>query len=135
MLRDPDHALGDRIEIQVDAADTNNRIHPWPPTGGAHGFGFGPSSVCGFGFSAGLAFGAGIFGAGWFGQGAARFDINTTAAYVAGDYSVAARSIDPAGNAGSYTAPVTIAHRPTPPSPAGLAVSGAGVMSWSWSDP
>ena len=112
-------ALGDRGQIEIAGVVQPDRIE----LGGIPG----PAPT--------LPFGGGRFGAGYFGRGAASFAHRTLASFIAGDYSVRIRSIDPVGNTSAWSTAKIIQHRPVPPSPTSLSVNEAGELVWTWSDP
>lgn len=58
----------------------------------------------------------------------------TLALFVAGDYVVRNRGVDVLGNAGAWSDPVTIQHRPKPPPPTNLRLSGNDLL-YDWHDP
>jgi hypothetical protein len=131
-VRDLDYTVSDRLQVEVAGSVQGDRPvlgDPYP-----RGFGTGSWATTGFGFGPGLAFGAGVFGGGYFGQGASLTTHRTLSDFVANDYTVRLRAVDAAGNTGDWSDSATIQHRPQPPAPAGMAIA-ANVLYWTWSDP
>lgn len=119
IIRNASYTPGDRAEIEIngvvqpDIIDLAGLVTPRPV----------------------MPFGGGTFGAGVFGAGAAMFVHRTVARFVAGDYAVRIRSVDPLGNESAWSTARTVRHRPAPPPPTALNVNEAGELAWSWSDP
>jgi hypothetical protein len=136
IIRDPDYDPDDVVQIQIDSQSQNDRVQLWAKLRDDPGFGFDAMESGVFGWSSAGAplFGAGPFGLGWFGYDIKVTDYQTTASFVAGDYTIKLRSRDAKGNASDWSDGSIIAHRPDPPPPEGLAIT-TGVLSWTWSDP
>lgn len=132
----------DVLTLEIDGEVQRDRIPAFPRWRGQRGFGYQQLNAGGFGVWA-LSPDQFPFGAGPFGQGAYPLDHQTVDAFVAGDYEVRVRASDdlpPAtsggdrGNVSAWSDTVELAHRPAPPPPRNLAVSG-GVLGWTWQDP
>ena len=130
------HALrvDDRVELEVDGQAEPDQYRVWGPRRHRVGFGRAAFGRHGFGRGVGIGFGRGLFGRGRFGQGAAAVTLQTRTSFVAADYSVRSRAVDHHGNAGAWSAALTVPHRPDPPAPTNLAID-SGDLTWSWSDP
>lgn len=134
LLRDPEFLASDFVQLRIDGDQQPDRVTVWGPERNQMGFGFASSTSTGFGGAIGLPFGEGAFGAGLFGEGGEAVSISTLNRFVAGDYDFALRSVDALGNATDWTADVTIEHRPAPPPPFSLGISGTD-LTWNWTDP
>lgn len=104
--RDPLYTCFDTMELEIGGTVQPDRVTPWGPDHETAG-----STPAG-----------------------TNFTTRTINRFVAGDYSVRARGIDAAGNVSSWSSAVTVQHRPTPPAPESLTITG-GVLGWTWSDP
>jgi hypothetical protein len=133
LVRSMDHVPGDYGQVEVASVLQPDRVTLIIQGRQFQGFGLTPDSS-GFGFAQSLSFGQGNFGAGYLGQGAETFTHTTLTRYVAGDYTVRLRAVDRLGNAGDWSEPVTIKHRPLPPAPTNLRIAD-GILTWAWSDP
>lgn len=132
VIRDPRYGPDDTVEIEVDSETIDGRYVLWDASRRRRGFGFGPFGAFAFGvIDPGLGFGEGVFAGGAFGFGAELLTLKTRPAYDAGDYSVRIRAVDAVGNAGAWSAAVTIQHRPDPPPPRNFRVSGDNLV-WTW---
>jgi hypothetical protein len=134
LIRHPDHMTGDWFQVEVDAALQSDQARPWGPVRDHMGYGFGVEVNSGYGWGDSFAYGVGMHGFGHYGQGAQGFDHDTRQAFVSADYAVRMRATDIVGNVGDWSGVETIVHRPSPPAPTGLTITG-GNLNWSWSDP
>lgn len=133
-IRDFDYVQDDRLQLEVAGVAQPDSVTVWTLLRDQLGFGRSPDTNSGFGFATGLAWGAGAFGAGYFGQGAEIAEHRTVRPFVAGDYSVRMRAEDALGNASDWSAAENVQHRPQPPPPFDLALVG-NILTWDWSDP
>lgn len=133
-IRDFDYLQDDRLQLEVDSALQPDSVTIWTVLRDQLGWGRSTDNNSGFGFATGLAWGAGAFGAGYFGQGAEIAEHRSVRSFVAGDYTIRMRGIDPLGNLGNWSISETLEHRPAPPPPFDLAMSG-NTITWDWSDP
>lgn len=134
VIRDPDLTPDDYLQIEVDSTVQDDRISIWPSYRHRNVYGFGHPERTTYGFAFSMAYGAGYYGGGYYGQGAPLITLETRQAFVANDYSLRIRAVDALGNAGDWSAVTTFEHRPQPPAPTNLAVTG-GLLTWDWSDP
>jgi len=125
---------GDTLRLTIDSVAQPDRVSVWSAERAKIGFGHRSFGFGAFGFGRSLGFGIGLFGLGVFGQGIRRGVYLTQNSFVAGDYSVLADSFDPMGNQGGQSSSVTVRHRPPPPKPTSLLITG-GNLTWTWSDP
>ncbi|MEM1207753.1 MAG: hypothetical protein AAGI54_00670 [Planctomycetota bacterium] len=133
LLRDPDLLTTDRLELEIDGVLQPDRLRAQPTARTLQGFGLTPHQSAGFGFVPALPFGEGRFAAGYFGTGATTFTHTTLRSFDAGAYAVRVRAVDPLGNAGPWSDPVSIAHAAPPDPPHSLAVSPDGLrLTWVW---
>lgn len=125
---------GDYLKLTIDSVVQPDRVNVWDAERARIGYGFGPygvNSVYGYGRS--LGYGNGLYGLGAYGQGIRRGTYLTQTSFPAGDYTVSAQPFDVRGNAGTASGDITVQHRPKPPKPTALQISGDN-LTWAWSD-
>lgn len=133
IMRDRDYLVDDWIEIEINSVVQPDRVRVWGQSRVNQGYGKNGMLQCGYGFGAGLPYGLGVYGFGYYGQGADVLAHKTMNEFVAGDYTVRARCVDGAGNVGSWSELETVEHRPDPPAPESLEFTN-NTLAWTWSD-
>jgi hypothetical protein len=134
LVQSRSYLYGDTARLEVAGSAQPEAIRIAGDTRGLEGFGHGSFGRGRFGRGRGSGFGSGAFGRGVFGQGASLVGRSTQARFVAGDYAMRVRAVDALGNAGDWSASATRPHRPDPPAPTALAITG-GALTATWSDP
>ena len=122
---------GDYAQVEVDGEVQSDAFVIWGADRYEYGFGRGPFGRGRLGYGRALTFGRGSMGRGTMGQGARVLTFRTRAKFQDGDYSIRLRVIDRLGNAGAWSAAVTLNHRPVPPPPFDLKIV-SGDLRFKW---
>lgn len=126
---------GDRGRLEIDGQLQSDAIRFWSQARDRLGLGHGRLGQGMLGRGRSLGLGNGALGRGRLGQGARIIAYGTRSDFKAEDYAIRAKARDALGHVGDFTAELRHPHRPTPPAPAGLAITpGTSTLSWSWSE-
>lgn len=129
---DPDWEPGVRVQLEVGGVVQPDRVLPLSGRE-RQVLGFLELGAFMLGHSAAVTLGEGRLGDGTLGIGARQIDHTTLNRFDAGDYAVRLRTFDRLGNAGAWSEPVTIEHRPAPTPPRRVRVNAAGdALTWLW---
>jgi len=106
VIRHPDFTDRDRVEVEVDGGVLADRLRLWDQSRSGRGYGQTAQQRSGYGFAAGLPYGEGLYGAGYYGQGAELILLDTATRFASAYYAVRLRVVSEQGNAGPWSEPI-----------------------------